>query len=129
MSYYDTIVRVIFLCLGLLGVVSGLTAKEFYARAFGVGDRSQTIPRWFGRLWFVVWGSIFVCAGITGSVPVLVIRVITVVIGAALAISGSLELLRLKASITRARVFKLSTTLDSQLAMKSCKYYFRTITN
>jgi hypothetical protein len=107
MSYYDTIVRAVFVAFGLFAIVGGFVAKEFYPRAFGIGDRSKPTPRWFGRLWFVGWGSIFVYAGITGRVPVLVMRVITIVIGSALAIFGSLELLRRKASISRARVLAI----------------------
>jgi hypothetical protein len=39
----------------------------FYARAMGIGDKEKPIPKWSGRLWFIVIGLWLVMAGLSKS--------------------------------------------------------------
>lgn len=39
----------------------------FYPRAMGIGSKDRTVPKWFGRLWFILFGSWFITMGLSNS--------------------------------------------------------------
>lgn len=66
--------------MGLWALINGLTSKTFYARAFGLGDRTKPIPRWLGRVWFIVLG-LWLIVMAWGRVSSLVPRIISIGLG------------------------------------------------
>ncbi len=80
--------NIFLLILGATTIVYGFTASRFYPGAFGVGDRTRTIPKWVGRSWFALIGFLFTYAGLTGSFPLLLMRIISIGVGCEIIVSG-----------------------------------------
>jgi hypothetical protein len=90
--------------LGVTAIVSALTTREFRARAFGVGDRSIIAP-WFGRLWTITVGLLFLYAAWKGKLPSVVVRGFAVFLGASLTISNGAALVKPKGTRRAANVW------------------------
>src|SRR5256885_16836664 len=80
--------KIFLLILGTVTIIYGFMTPRFYPRAFGVGHRARTIPKWVGRLWFSLIGLWFIYMGLVGSTPLIVERVIAVGLGLAIILSG-----------------------------------------
>ena len=83
---WNEFARLTFIALGLAGIVIGVVGKRFHPGGMGIGDPTTVIPRWFGRVWFALWGSLLFYAGIKGQVPVPVMRIVATVVGASILI-------------------------------------------
>lgn len=54
--------------IGAAAIVWSFKPKmAFYPRAMGIGRRDRTVPRWFGRLWFIVIGLVLIASGLAQS--------------------------------------------------------------
>jgi len=40
---------------------------RFYPRAMGIGSKDRTVPRWLGRLWFILFGSWLITVNLGSS--------------------------------------------------------------
>lgn len=49
---------------GIAVIFFGFTARRFYPGAWGVGDRTRTVPKWFGRAWFTAVGLWLIFMGL-----------------------------------------------------------------
>jgi hypothetical protein len=79
---WEKIARVIFIASGVLAIVGALTARVFFAGAMGIRYPESKNPVWFGRLLAVSVGSLFLYVGLVGSLPSLLLRVLSVGFGA-----------------------------------------------
>lgn len=65
MSHADAMIGI---AMGSAALVVGVRATDFYA--LGPGQRpkpaTKTIPRWFGRLWFIGMGAFLICWSLPG---------------------------------------------------------------
>ena len=65
MSHADAMIGI---AMGSAALVLGVKATDFYA--LGPGQRpkpaTKTIPRWFGRLWFIGMGVFLICWSLPG---------------------------------------------------------------
>lgn len=90
----SVIAAALFIGIGILTIVAGLLAKQFRPVAMGKGDRSATLPRWFGRIWAVGVGLTFLYVGWKGSLPKMVGTSFATILGVGLIISNIVVLVR-----------------------------------
>ena len=67
--------------IGTAAVAYAFTSHQFYAGAFGLGNRTKPIPKWFGRLWFVGVGLWFFAIALGIGIPLVLQRVICIGLG------------------------------------------------
>jgi hypothetical protein len=67
--------------IGIGAVVCAFTGREFYASAFGLGDRTRPIPKWFGRLWFIGIGLWFIAIAFGLPIPLVLQRALCIGLG------------------------------------------------
>jgi len=75
-----TIEKIILTAGGVWAIINGLVSQKFYARPFGLGERTNPTPKWLGRVWFICLGLWFMVMA-WGRVPLLVLRIISVGLG------------------------------------------------
>jgi hypothetical protein len=105
----NTTEKVITVGIGLAAIVWAFwPGVVFYPRALGVGG-NKPIPKWFGRLWFVVFGLWFIFMGIntnerTGK---LTAGIFGIILGAAVVYGGAVVPQQEGRTVWRRRVLSL----------------------
>lgn len=85
----STHTKILVLALGTIAIIWGnLPSGTFYPGGLGILNRDRPIPRWFGRLWFSLFGLWLIYMAIAGFTPLIVERVILLGLGAAIIASG-----------------------------------------
>jgi hypothetical protein len=67
--------------MGAAAIVGASAGHQFDAGAFGLGDRTKPISKWFGRLWFIYVGLGFISLALGFAIPLLLRKIICFGVG------------------------------------------------
>jgi len=105
----NTTEKVISVTIGLAAIVRAFwPGMAFYPRALGIGG-DKPIPKWFGRLWFVVFGLWFIFMGISANERIgkLSAGIFAIILGGAVIYGGVVTPRQEGRTVWRRRVLSL----------------------